>query len=153
MDASRRLCTKLASIGYIIRGNSSNIIMTKSKRLGDCPILRAECLAVQETILIAIQKAIPSYSEWFAVDSQFHQWKERYTKKFVNIVEDVKYLLTRFSDIWLEYCHSIINRDVDFNQKGSFVIFLSTFLWMHLYFLSKNKIEWNTITIKWKENK
>lgn len=33
------------SLGYVTRDNRSNVIMATSKRLGDSPILVAECLA------------------------------------------------------------------------------------------------------------
>lgn len=56
VDASRRQCTKLASISYVMRDNRLNVIMAKSKRLGDCSILAAKCLAMKEAILKVIQK-------------------------------------------------------------------------------------------------
>lgn len=46
----------MATIGYIMRDNQSNIIMAKSKRLRDCPTLVFECLTMREAILMAIQK-------------------------------------------------------------------------------------------------
>lgn len=33
--------------------------MTRNKKLGDCPILIAECVAVREAILTAIQQGFP----------------------------------------------------------------------------------------------
>lgn len=39
MDISRRECTYMESIGYIMRDSLSNVIMAKSKSLGDCPTL------------------------------------------------------------------------------------------------------------------
>lgn len=39
-----------------MRDNHASIIMAKDKQISDSTILVAECLAIQEAILIAIQK-------------------------------------------------------------------------------------------------
>lgn len=55
---SRSACIKSGSVGVTMRDNRSNVIMAKSKRLGDCSIVVAECLAMCEAILMVIQNSI-----------------------------------------------------------------------------------------------
>lgn len=42
-----------------MKDNESNVIMTVNRRLEDCYILIAECEAVREAILMAVNKDIP----------------------------------------------------------------------------------------------
>lgn len=45
-------CIKSASLAYIMRDHHLNIIVAKDKRLGDCPMLVVECLAMREATLL-----------------------------------------------------------------------------------------------------
>lgn len=54
VDTSRRECTKVATIGYVMTESRSNVILRRSKRLGDCKTLVAECVAVGEAICMAV---------------------------------------------------------------------------------------------------
>lgn len=58
VDASWRHWIKSTSIVYIMRDNHYNVIMAKSKRIEDCSIVVAECLAMREAILMASQEDI-----------------------------------------------------------------------------------------------
>lgn len=48
-----------------MRDNNSNVVMTESKRIGDCAILVTEYLTVREAILKASQKGI----QWIIIES------------------------------------------------------------------------------------
>lgn len=58
VDASERHWIKSTSTGYIMRGHHSKIVMTEYRKIGDCVILMAECLAVRETTIKTSQKCI-----------------------------------------------------------------------------------------------
>lgn len=100
MDTSRRWCTKLTFIGYLIRDNYSSIITAKNKNIGDCPILVKECLALWEVVIMAIHnriKRIIVQSDSLLVVNSTNV-KTRAPKDIVNLIEDVKYLSDHFSD-------------------------------------------------------
>lgn len=53
VDTFGRHRSRSTTIGYIMRGNRPNFIMARNSRLGDCPILVADCETVCEAILMA----------------------------------------------------------------------------------------------------
>lgn len=58
-DDSRRYDLRFTIIGYSIRGTEDRVLMTYSKKFGDCPILVAECEAHRQTILAALTMKSP----------------------------------------------------------------------------------------------
>lgn len=45
-----------------MKDSKANVIRTSSKRLGDCPILLAECEAVRQAAMLAVHMWIPRIS-------------------------------------------------------------------------------------------
>lgn len=52
------------------------------------------------------------YLHWFSGGGKCYQWKNKISKKNINLVEYIKWLLTQVRESRLEYC-KIINRDAD----------------------------------------
>lgn len=81
--------------------------MARNKGFGDCSISVAECLDEGKTILMAIQKNI----QWIIIQSDSHlvfnfiNEKIEVRKDIINLVHDVKCLLSRLSESRLEYCN------------------------------------------------
>lgn len=75
--------------------------------------------AVDEAILMAIEQSIPQ----IIVQGDFQVVVNAINEKIgipndiINIVENIKCLLTQFSESRLEYCNRISNRDVDILVK------------------------------------
>lgn len=82
---------KVGSIDYIMRYNLSNVTIATNKRLEDCSILVAGCLATREAILLVIQKCVSRiiiYSDSQLVVTSINR-KIGVPKDVVNLVEDV----------------------------------------------------------------
>lgn len=61
VDASRRQCIGLTSIGYIMRNNKVDVIMATNKILGDYPILMVECEAEPQAIIMLLKRILPKF--------------------------------------------------------------------------------------------
>lgn len=91
------------TIAYILRDTDARVLTTYSKKLGNCPILIAECEAVRCAILAAISMG---YSKvYINTDSQtvVNAIKGRIPvpKDIINLVEDIRWLYLYFMNIVL----------------------------------------------------
>lgn len=101
------------SIEYIMKDNRSKCHQARNRRPGDCFIHVAKCEVVPKAIPMATQK---SFSRTVIQnDSQLVvnaiKGKIGVPKDIMNLVEDIKYLLTHFIECKVEYYN--INSDPD----------------------------------------
>lgn len=126
-DASRRYDLQSTTIARIIRDTDSRVLTTYNKKLGNCPILIAECEVVRCAILAAISMG---YSKvYINTDSQIvvNAVKGRIPvpKYIINLVEDIRRLCLYFKNIVLNYCCREDNKDADvIAKKTHFLKFL-----------------------------
>lgn len=130
---------KSTLIGYIMGDHHSRVVVTENKTIGDCDILVAECLAVQE----AFRKASPKgysggyHPKWCLVGCKFYQWENS------NFKENCKFSgrLNGFKESRTEYCNWLINREVDDLAERAHMKSWCTSLvfWIYIYisFLQK----------------
>lgn len=101
----------------------------------------AECFAVQDAILAAIQKDIRwiiIHFDSLAVVNSINGRIE-VSKDIINLVEDVTCLLTHFSYSRLEYCNRVIKVDADALTKRTYLYSLCCTLPPSIFFFEKQK--------------
>lgn len=101
VDASRRHWMKSTWIGYNMRDHHSKIVMARSKMIGECDILVAECLIMREEILKASRRVFSDYHpEWHVQPTvNFINGKTPAPKNIVNLVEDINFYTLSFRKI------------------------------------------------------
>lgn len=93
--------------------------MAKSKRVGDCSIIVAECFTVREALLVTIKKYIQRIIT--QRDSQLVgnsiNGEICVPKDTINLIEDLRHLLALFSNNGIKYCKKVFNREANVLAK------------------------------------
>lgn len=121
VDVSKRHWIKSTWIEYVMRDHHSEIVMTKSRRIGDCAILLAEYWLFEKRSLRLVRRVFNGLlSEvtlswlWTLITG-----KISISKDIVNLIEDINCLRSLFKDSTIEYCNGLVNREVDGLVKRS----------------------------------
>lgn len=78
-----------------MRDTKSRVIKAISKRIGDCPVLLAECEALRQAVIMIVQMNMPRVciqSDSLMIVNVING-KSTVPKEIINIVEDIKLLL------------------------------------------------------------
>lgn len=115
VDASRRDDVRSSSIGFIMQDYDAGTLMTYGGRLGDCPVVVAECEAIRQAIIKAImmgRSKVRVYSDSQSVVKAVNR-NSVVPKDIINLVEDIKWLSSYFTEFVLEYCSREDNKQAD----------------------------------------
>lgn len=119
VDASRRDELRSTTIGYIIRDSDVSFLKTYSGKIGDYPVLVVECEAIRQAILEAIR--MKRHKVYINSDSQIVvnavNKKMIVPKDIINLVEDMRWLYSYFTEFMLDYCIRNDNKEADDTAK------------------------------------